>query len=80
MVKKTFEELTRNALRETLCIWNQSVSGNEAKLLERLTECLEKEEFDPTTNTFEIEEIKLTADPLLQILEKMAQYHGRPAE
>ncbi len=45
--------------------------------MQRLTECLEKEGFDPALYTFEVEDTKSTADSLLQILEEMAELSAK---
>ncbi len=56
---------------EELCIWNQSVSGSKAELLQCFNEYLEKERLDPATYTFEIKVNQSTMDPLVPILEKL---------
>ncbi len=72
MVHKTLEELTRDQLREELYVHNQPVRGSKEQLQRRLTGCLEKEGPDPREETFEVEEVKSTSDPLAQILEKLS--------
>ncbi len=47
MATQKLEELTRDELQEEFYIWNQSVRGSRAELLQRLTDNLEKEDFDP---------------------------------
>ncbi len=71
MVTKTLEELTRHELQKTLRIWNQSVGGSEAELLQRFTECQQKEEYDSATYTFEVENIESTTNLLQKILENI---------
>ncbi len=66
------EEIIGDELRETLRIWNQSVSGSKTELWQHLIEYLEKEGFS-ATYTFKVEDIKPTADPLLQTMEKMVE-------
>ncbi len=88
MVDKTLEELTRDQLREELRVRNQPVGGSKEQLNERLTKCLKEEGLNQATETFEVEDAKLTPDPLSQILEKLAaadnlcqlDCHSQPTE